>query len=72
MIKSGASIETFSLTTSFFWENEITGFRVGTSNTLADGKTASGFYVDATEAIYDTGTTLLYAPDGNQLHLLTI
>jgi hypothetical protein len=63
-IKSGATLVDFTLNSgNFFWEFNLSGFRVGTSNTFSDG-TTSAFYTDATEFIIDTGTTLLYTPSG--------
>jgi len=66
MIRSGASIVQLPLTSSFFWESPITGFRVGSSATLSDG-TTSAYHTVAVPGIFDTGTTLIYAPTGKSI-----
>eukprot|EP00347_Sterkiella_histriomuscorum_P018543 403345111 len=62
IIRSGETLQEFDLTTSFYWLGSVQGFRVGSTEKLSDG-TVMGYYTDSAEVIYDTGTTLLYAPD---------
>ena len=65
-IMSGASILWMSIPDHFFWIITITGFRVGPSNTFADGSPSAfdfgGRGVD--RGIVDTGTSLFYVPSG--------
>lgn len=62
IIRSGETLQQFPLEDSFYWLGKVEGFRVGTTETLADS-TVMGYYTAKTDVIYDTGTTLMYGPD---------
>jgi Eukaryotic aspartyl protease len=50
-----------SLTTDFFWEAIVSGFGVGASGSLTSSS-SNNYAISAAEFIFDTGTTLFYAP----------
>lgn len=61
IIRSGESLQAVPLNASFYWLGSVDGFRVGTTEVLSGG-TVMGYYTDVSEAIFDTGTSLLTGP----------
>lgn len=62
IFKQGSSIEWFPIEDHFFWMLNIEGFRIGTSDTFADGSTAAWASPNTTRGIMDTGTSFMYIP----------
>jgi len=46
----------------YFWKGKITGFRIGENDDLPNNDKANFYLRNPRDAIYDTGTSLLYLP----------
>jgi hypothetical protein len=60
-MKDPSELQWFSMSAAYFWQYDVNAFRIGSSNTFSDGVT-SGYATDSLNAIFDTGTSLLYVP----------